>query len=63
MAAGTLGRRQLENTGAPAPFVLVGGYWLGPWAWADVGRLLEAAGHRVDVRCAGWPATAIRCSR
>ncbi|HEY3337452.1 MAG TPA: alpha/beta hydrolase [Propionicimonas sp.] len=33
----------------PRPIVLLGGYWLGPWAWAQVVRLLEAAGHRVEV--------------
>lgn len=29
-------------------FVLVGGYWLGGWAWERVTPLLVAAGHRVD---------------
>ncbi|HEY3547436.1 MAG TPA: alpha/beta hydrolase [Propionicimonas sp.] len=31
----------------PLPIVLLGGYWLGPWAWAEVAPLLEAAGHEV----------------
>lgn len=31
------------------PIVLVGGYWLGPWAWQEVRDLLIAAGHRVEV--------------
>jgi pimeloyl-ACP methyl ester carboxylesterase len=34
---------------APHPIVLLGGYSLGPWAWAEVVPLLEAAGHRVEV--------------
>jgi pimeloyl-ACP methyl ester carboxylesterase len=28
-------------------FVLVGGFWIGAWAWRDVAARLEAAGHRV----------------
>jgi pimeloyl-ACP methyl ester carboxylesterase len=31
-----------------APFVLVGGYWLGGWAWERVTPVLEAAGHPVS---------------
>lgn len=30
-------------------FVLVGGFWIGAWAWRDVAARLEAAGHRVLV--------------
>jgi pimeloyl-ACP methyl ester carboxylesterase len=30
-------------------FVLVGGFWIGAWAWRDVAVRLEAAGHRVLV--------------
>jgi pimeloyl-ACP methyl ester carboxylesterase len=30
-----------------ATFVLVPGFWLGAWAWAEVGRELRAAGHEV----------------
>ena len=33
----------------PRPIVLLGGYWLGPWAWAEVVSRLEAAGHQVEV--------------
>jgi len=33
----------------PRPIVLVGGYWLGPWAWDEVAPRLVAAGHRVEV--------------
>jgi pimeloyl-ACP methyl ester carboxylesterase len=29
-----------------ATFVLVGGFWLGAWAWRDVARRMNAAGHR-----------------
>src|SRR5919204_6525731 len=29
----------------PAPIVLVPGFWLGAWAWEDVGSLLRAEGH------------------
>jgi pimeloyl-ACP methyl ester carboxylesterase len=29
-----------------ATFVLVGGFWLGAWAWRDVARRLNSAGHR-----------------
>jgi pimeloyl-ACP methyl ester carboxylesterase len=38
-----------QNTPAPLPMVLLGGYSLGPWAWDEVVPLLEAAGHRVEV--------------
>ncbi len=38
-----------ETAPVPPPFVLLGGYSLGPWAWAEVVPLLEAAGHRVEV--------------
>ncbi len=31
------------------PIVLLGGYWLGPWAWAEVVPRLEVAGHQVEV--------------
>lgn len=31
-----------------SPFVLVGGYWLGSWAWERVTPSLTAAGHPVD---------------
>ena len=31
------------------PIVLVGGYWLGPWAWREVRDLLVGAGHRVEM--------------
>ncbi|MCW0212000.1 MAG: alpha/beta hydrolase [Pseudonocardia sp.] len=30
-------------------FVLVHGGWVGGWYWADVARILQKAGHRVDV--------------
>lgn len=30
-----------------ATYVLVPGFWLGAWAWAEVGRRLRAAGHDV----------------
>ncbi|MCW2945638.1 MAG: putative esterase [Actinoallomurus sp.] len=30
-----------------AAFVLVPGFWLGAWAWGEVGRELRAAGHEV----------------
>jgi pimeloyl-ACP methyl ester carboxylesterase len=33
----------------PRPIVLLGGYWLGPWAWAEVVPRLEFAGHQVEV--------------
>ena len=33
----------------PRPIVLLGGYWLGPWAWAEVVPRLEVAGHQVEV--------------
>jgi pimeloyl-ACP methyl ester carboxylesterase len=29
-----------------ATFVLVGGFWIGAWAWRDVARRLNAVGHR-----------------
>ena len=32
---------------APAPIVLVPGFWLGAWAWDDVAATLRAAGHEV----------------
>lgn len=38
-----------HSTPAPAGFVLVGGYWIGPWAWQQVRRRLQALGHRVEV--------------
>jgi pimeloyl-ACP methyl ester carboxylesterase len=36
-----------ETSVNPLPIVLLGGYWLGPWAWAEVAPRLEAAGHEV----------------
>lgn len=36
-----------ENRVNRLPIVLLGGYWLGPWAWAEVASRLEAAGHEV----------------
>jgi pimeloyl-ACP methyl ester carboxylesterase len=36
-----------ETPANPFPIVVLGGYWLGPWAWAEVAPLLEAAGHEV----------------
>lgn len=30
-------------------FVLVGGFWIGAWAWRDVAAALTASGHRVVV--------------
>jgi len=38
-----------ETAPVPPPFVLLGGYSLGPWAWAEVVPRLEAAGHLVEV--------------
>jgi pimeloyl-ACP methyl ester carboxylesterase len=32
---------------APAPIVLVPGFWLGAWAWDDVASALRADGHEV----------------
>jgi pimeloyl-ACP methyl ester carboxylesterase len=32
---------------ASAPIILVPGYWLGAWAWDEVGGLLRADGHAV----------------
>ena len=32
---------------APAPIVLVPGFWLGAWAWDEVASLLRADGHEV----------------
>ena len=32
---------------APAPIILVPGFWLGAWAWDDVAGLLRADGHVV----------------
>jgi pimeloyl-ACP methyl ester carboxylesterase len=29
-----------------ATFVLVGGFWIGAWAWRDVARRMSSAGHR-----------------
>ncbi len=29
-------------------FILVPGFWLGAWAWANVACLLRAAGHDVE---------------
>ena len=33
---------------APAPIVLVPGFWLGAWAWDEVASLLRADGHEVN---------------
>jgi pimeloyl-ACP methyl ester carboxylesterase len=33
---------------APAPIVLVPGFWLGAWAWDEVSELLRAEGHQVS---------------
>jgi pimeloyl-ACP methyl ester carboxylesterase len=32
---------------SPAPIVLVPGFWLGAWAWDEVGELLRGSGHEV----------------
>ena len=29
-----------------ATYILVGGFWIGAWAWRDVVEELEKAGHR-----------------
>ena len=39
----------VESSVNPQPIVLLGGYWLGPWAWAEVVPRLEAAGHEVVI--------------
>lgn len=36
------------QTNPVRPVVLLGGFWLGPWAWASVVPLLAANGHRVE---------------
>jgi len=38
-----------EAAKKPRPIVLVGGYWLGPWAWDEVAPRLVAAGHQVEI--------------
>jgi pimeloyl-ACP methyl ester carboxylesterase len=35
------------RVGAPAPIILVPGFWLGAWAWDEVAGLLRADGHDV----------------
>lgn len=36
-----------EQTGNPAPIILVPGFWLGAWAWDEVADILRADGHDV----------------
>lgn len=38
---------QYGRTMAPAPIILVPGFWLGSWAWDEVAALLRADGHEV----------------
>jgi pimeloyl-ACP methyl ester carboxylesterase len=37
----------MDASKAPAPIVLVPGFWLGAWAWDEVAALLRADGHEV----------------
>lgn len=37
-----------QPAAAPAPIVLVPGFWLGAWAWDEVAETLRAAGHDVS---------------
>jgi pimeloyl-ACP methyl ester carboxylesterase len=36
-----------DQAGAPAPIILVPGFWLGAWAWDEVASILRADGHDV----------------